>query len=121
MLERLSKGAYLLAARIAQTKPPTGGSGTPSTPPGTVTVPSNLPQGTIAPVLTTVINWGLSMAGGVAVLMLIVGGFVYITAAGDERKIERGKNIVKSAITGTIIILISAIIVNTINNALFSR
>ena len=118
MIERLSEGAYLLAARIAATPPPSTGS-TPATPPGTVVIPSNLPQGTVEGIITNVINWGLTVAGGVATLMLVVGGFLYLTAAGDEKRIERGKATIRSSITGIIIILISAIIVNTINAALF--
>jgi len=119
MIERFSEGAYLLATKIAQVQTPTGNSGGPSTTPGQVKIPSNLPDLPVETVIVNVINWGLSAAGGVATLMLVVGGFLYLTAAGDERRIERGKATIRSSITGIIIILVSAIIVNTINAALF--
>ncbi|MDP2587388.1 MAG: pilin [bacterium] len=90
---------------------------------GTVCVPSNLPGAardiSLENVITNVINWGLGVAGTVAVLMFVVGGFLYVTASGDEKRIERGKSVVRSSITGIIIILLAAIIVNTINYALF--
>ena len=124
----LTKG-HLAVARLAQENPGTEipGSGNPTegpSTPGKVTVPSNLPGSEQNPiglenVLTNVINWGLGIAGTVAVLMFVVGGFIYITSSGDEKRVERGKAIVRSSITGIIIILISAIIVNTLNYALF--
>ena len=41
--------------------------------------------------IKTVINWMLGIAFGVAVLFLIIGGFWYITSAGNEETAEKGK------------------------------
>ncbi|MFO0704672.1 MAG: hypothetical protein U0517_01705 [Candidatus Andersenbacteria bacterium] len=131
MIENVKDQVLLLATTLSQRNPfPTGGgTGNPPTgggtgnpvncPAGQVCPPSNLPTGSLEGIVTNVINWGLGIAGTVAVLMLVVGGFMYITAAGDERRLDRAKAIVRGAITGVIIILISAIIVNTLNYALF--
>jgi hypothetical protein len=124
MIETLKDQALLLGVKLAAvTDPPVGGTGgndPKNCAAGQVCIPSNLPDVDLATVISRVINWGLAMAGGVAVLMLIIGGFYYITAAGDEHRMERGKATIRGAITGIIIILISAIIVNTINNVLFN-
>ena len=69
-------------------------------------------------VIIDVIGWGLGIAGAVAVLYLIVGGFLYITAGGDEGKIDKAKNTIKNAIIGIVVILLALVIVFTINQAL---
>jgi len=131
MLNNFLIKGHLLAMKLAQdpggggtgTGDPTSPTTTPKCPLGTVCFPSNLPGAardiSLENVITNVINWGLGVAGTVAVLMFVVGGFLYVTASGDEKRIERGKSVVRSSITGIIIILLAAIIVNTINYALF--
>lgn len=66
--------------------------------------------------ILTVINWLLALAGLVAVLFLIIGGFWYITSAGNEETAEKGKNTAINAIIGIIIIILSYVIVNVISN-----
>lgn len=68
----------------------------------------------IGPVILAVISIGLGVAGSVAVLFLIVGGFLYITAAGDEQRLEKAKTTLKNAIIGTVFILLALVIVLTI-------
>jgi type IV secretory pathway VirB2 component (pilin) len=83
---------------------------------------TDLPSsGTIDQTIVSVINWGLFVAGTVAVLIIVVAGILYITAAGDEKRIERAKTSLKGAIIGVVIILLAAVIVNTINAAIFYR
>lgn len=66
--------------------------------------------------ITTVINWLLGIAFGIAVLFLIIGGFWYITSAGNEETAEKGKNTAINAIIGIVIIILSYVIVNVISN-----
>jgi hypothetical protein len=54
-----------------------------------------------------------AILGFVAALMIVVSGFQYMTAAGNEHLIETAKNTLKFAITGLIIVLVSFIIVKT--------
>jgi len=86
----------------------------------TLPVPANtdLREGDIVDVMLTVITWGLGIAGTVAVLFLIVGGFLYITAGGDERRLESAKTTLKNAIIGTVFILVSLVIVITLDQVL---
>lgn len=84
-------------------------------------VNSGLPElarGEFGSVIISVIQWGLGIAGSVAVLYLIVGGFLYITAGGDEGKLEKAKGTIKNAIIGVVIILLALVIVTTINVAI---
>ncbi len=58
-----------------------------------------------------IIQWVLSILGLLAVTFIIYGGFVWLTAAGNEEKIEKAKKIIGSAVVGLIIILMAWAIV----------
>lgn len=66
--------------------------------------------------IRTVINWMLGVAFGVAVLFLIIGGFWYITSAGNEETAEKGKGTAINAIIGIVIIILSYVIINVVSN-----
>lgn len=68
--------------------------------------------------IVTIIIWSLGIAGSVAVLFLIVGGFLYITAAGDSDRLDKAKATIKNSIIGIVVILLSLVIVFTLNTIL---
>lgn len=76
---------------------------------GTTTVRIDNPLETddFTTLITNFLQWLLGIAGGVALLMLIYGGIIYITSTGDQQKMESGKRIVTWTIFGLIIILVS--------------
>lgn len=65
----------------------------------------------VTSVLTTIIYWILGFSAAVAVLFLILGGLQYITAAGNEKRVETAKNTILYAVIGLIVILLSFVIV----------
>jgi hypothetical protein len=71
--------------------------------------------------LRRIINWMLALAGLIAVLFLIYGGFLYITSAGNEESAEKGKNTVINAVIGLVVIILSAVIVNVVANFFTTR
>ena len=64
---------------------------------------------TASPVQITIntIKWALSFLGLVAVVMIIWGGFMWMTSAGNEERVRKAKDILKAAIIGMIVVLIS--------------
>ncbi|MCK5084553.1 MAG: hypothetical protein KAQ64_02775 [Candidatus Pacebacteria bacterium] len=60
-------------------------------------------------------NFLLSIVGIVAVMMLIIGGMRYITAAGNAAAISDAKDIVSNAIIGLLLALLSWVFIATIN------
>lgn len=52
--------------------------------------------------------------GSVAVLMLVAGGIMYITSAGDSTKADTAKNVIKYAVIGLVVALISLIVVTQV-------
>ncbi|MCK5122887.1 MAG: hypothetical protein KAQ87_01955 [Candidatus Pacebacteria bacterium] len=60
-------------------------------------------------------NFLLSIVGIVAVMMLIIGGMKYITAAGNASIISDAKDTISNALFGLLLALLSWVIVSTIN------
>lgn len=61
-----------------------------------------------------VINWILGVTLAIDVLFLIIGGFFYITSAGNEERATKGKTTVINAIIGLVIIVLSYVIANVV-------
>jgi len=62
-------------------------------------------QGDIEVVAGTVINTALSMVGLIFLVLMIYGGFLWMTAKGEESQIEKAQNIIRSAIIGIVIVM----------------
>ncbi|HQF56888.1 MAG TPA: hypothetical protein PK831_00040 [Candidatus Magasanikbacteria bacterium] len=60
----------------------------------------------------------LGLLGLIAVIVVIYGGFVYLTSGGEEDKIAKGKKILINGVIGLVIILMSFIIVQFLLNKL---
>lgn len=75
-------------------------------------------QSTFSGIVMQIIQILLSIAGLVAVIFLIVGGFRYITAGGNEETAEAAKKTITNAIIGIVVIILSFVIVRVISNAL---
>lgn len=62
-------------------------------------------------VLVTVLNVLSFVVGVASVLMVILGGFKYITSGGDSTAINNAKNTVLYAIIGLVVFLFSQVII----------
>lgn len=85
-------------------------------PPGQVngdacTFSGNPPEQKINQLVATVVNLFSVLVGVVAVLMVIVGGFRYITSGGDSGNVSTAKNTILYAIVGLVIVALSQFIV----------
>jgi len=64
----------------------------------------------------------MTFLGIIAVVMVLYGGFVWLTAAGNEENVSRAKKIITAAIIGLVIILAAYLIINfveeNVSNAL---
>src|SRR5260221_7881399 len=67
--------------------------------------------------IKSVVNFALGFLGLIAVVVIIYGGFLYVTAAGNEEQAGKGKKALTYSIIGILIILSSFAIVNTILSA----
>lgn len=65
-----------------------------------------------------VINFLLIIVGVLALAYLVYGGFTYITAGGDENKVDQAKLMIRNAIIGIVVIGIAAAVVNFVIDAI---
>ncbi len=83
-------------------------------------------EGTIAgsdsifKIIAVVIRILLILAGALAVLFLIIGGFWYLTSAGNEEQATKGKKALMYSILGLVIIVLSYSIVSIVVRTLTS-
>lgn len=77
---------------------------------GCSSVSSTLPE--LDTVIQSIVNGVIAVAGTVAVIFIVVGGFNYMTSASDPSKIQKAKNTIMYACIGLAICALSFIIVN---------
>lgn len=61
-----------------------------------------------------VLNWAIGMSALVAVVMIIFAGYMFITAAGDPEKIEKGRNAITAAVVGLVIVFLARVVISAI-------
>ena len=62
-------------------------------------------------IIHTVINLLSALVGIVAVIMIIVGGFRYITSGGNDTSVTSAKNTILYAIIGLVVVALAQVIV----------
>ncbi|MBI4994402.1 hypothetical protein HZC21_02010 [Candidatus Peregrinibacteria bacterium] len=68
-------------------------------------------------IVLTIINFFLTFLGLLAVIMVIYGGFLYVSSAGNEENVNKAKKILIYAVIGIIVIIVSFALINTLLGA----
>lgn len=71
-------------------------------------------EGSIRALVLRIVDFFLLFLGLIAVIMIIYGGILYITAAGNQEQVDKAKKIIMYAIVGIVIVLVSFALVNTV-------
>ena len=58
----------------------------------------------VAAFIGQIINAGLGILGSLALLTFIYGGFLWLTSAGDSKKVSEGTEVMKWSVIGLVII-----------------
>lgn len=90
----------------------------PPAPPGLATTPIGSSSNTITAIIVRIVQIALSLAGLIAILFLIIGGFRYVTAQGNEDATETAKHTILNAIIGIVVIILAYVILSVVQNAL---
>jgi hypothetical protein len=64
--------------------------------------------------ISQILGIGVGIGGGIAFLLILFGGFQILMSAGNPEKLNAGKELVTSAITGLLIIIFSLFILRLI-------
>ena len=72
----------------------------------------------IAEIVGAIISIFLSFLGIIFLILIIYGGFIWMTSGGNEAKVLKAKKILTQAVIGLIIILASYAITNFVLHAL---
>ena len=76
------------------------------------TIPDPLPGKNLQDIINSVFNVAYGLAGIVAIIYLIYGGYMYITSSGNPDASEAAKSTIVNSIIGLIIILTSYLIIH---------
>lgn len=59
-------------------------------------------------------TWSIGVAAGLAVIMLIYAGYLYVTSSGNPEQINLAKEIIIGAIAGFVFLILAALILRTV-------
>ncbi len=77
---------------------------------------SNQGASSVVLIITSVIKILLLLAGSIAILFIIIGGYQYITSGASPDLAKKGKTTVVNALVGIIIIVLSYVLVTVVSN-----
>lgn len=60
-----------------------------------------------ATIVFTIVNTALIFLGTITLILMLVAGFLWLTAAGEEEKIKKAKDIIGGATIGLVVVLSS--------------
>lgn len=69
----------------------------------------------IAEYVAGLYRYSLNLGGVIATVMIVIGGFQYLTAGGDASRVKAGKQRITDAVIGLFLLVGSYVILNTIN------
>ncbi len=64
-------------------------------------------EGDVMVIAGTIINIALSLLGVVFLGLMVYGGYLWMTARGNEQQVEKAKNTIITAIIGLVIVLVA--------------
>lgn len=70
-------------------------------------------------IVASLIQVGLMMGGGIALLMILAAGFLISTSQGDPKKVSDAKELITAAITGLLFIIFSVVMLQFIGFSVF--
>ncbi len=71
---------------------------------------------TLGGLIKTVLTILLTLSGIIAVVFIIIGGFQYMTAGGNEEQAEKGRKALVNAIIGLVVVILAFTIVTVVTN-----
>ena len=74
------------------------------------------PDASIYEIIKTTMNYLLAILGFIAIIGFVISGILYLTAAGDEKRMGSAKNAMFYSIMGVIVALVGYVIVSAVDS-----
>ncbi|MGW8185125.1 MAG: hypothetical protein ACWGHO_03365 [Candidatus Moraniibacteriota bacterium] len=84
----------------------------------TATPSAGLPRGAISAIILGIMNWLLILIGIIGVIGFVISGILYLTAAGNEDRMQKGKNAMTWSIIGVIVGLVGFVVIQAVDKML---
>jgi hypothetical protein len=68
--------------------------------------------------ISAIYEWGVSITGVLAAIMIMIGGLLYLTAGGSPERVSNAKEYISHALIGLVLAMTSYLLLQTINPAL---
>lgn len=75
---------------------------------------TQLPDSSIYAIIENIMNWILGIVGILGVIGFAIAGILYLTAAGDDAKIQTAKNAMMYSIIGVIVALVGLVAIKAV-------
>lgn len=85
-----------------------------------VTPPPGVPD-SVEVIINNVVTLAIGLAGAVAILFLIIGGYSYVTSGGDKMKLQDAQGKITASVMGLAIVLVSYLMINVICTRVFGH
>ena len=76
--------------------------------------PTGVPVGSVESIAGTIIRGALTGVGLIFFILMIYGGFLWMTARGNDDQVEKARNIITAGIIGVAVIVAAYAITNLI-------
>jgi len=73
-----------------------------------------IPIGNTDSFIAFILNWAFGIGGGIAFLLIVLASFQIMTSGGDPKKLQAGKELLTSAISGLLLLIFSVFILRVI-------
>ena len=73
-----------------------------------------IPVNNTAEFVGYLLRWSMGIAGGIAFILIVYAGFIIVTSAGSPQKIQAGKELLTAAVTGLMVLIFGAFILEFI-------
>lgn len=70
--------------------------------------------------VNVILNYAVGIGGGLALVLIIWGGFRIITSNGNPEEVKKGKETITYAIVGLILILFAVVIMNVVGGGILA-
>ena len=71
-------------------------------------------EGALSSYISGIYTWSIGIAAGLAVIMLIYAGYLYVTSAGNPEQINLAKEVIIGAIAGFVFLILAALILRAV-------